>query len=136
MYLFLTIFVVCHLTLKFWDERNKIKGQTIEQIWFAGVHSNIGGGYRRSGLSDITLEWMTKKATDAGLLLWPDHRNKVLISPNHDGKIYPKKIRKIPTGSRIHTTVFSRIDNKESLYNPSNIPSDFKLWNNYGPVGT
>ena len=30
----------------------------VEQVWFAGAHSNVGGGYRRSGLSDLTLIWM------------------------------------------------------------------------------
>ena len=129
---------------KIWDETKKVKGQTIEQVWFSGVHSNIGGGYRRSGLSDITLEWITKKAEHAGLLLWKDYHNKVLITPNSDGKIYDscsglgkiyvKKIRDIPTGSRIHTTVFNRINNKESLYNPTNIPTNSQHWDNDGPV--
>jgi uncharacterized protein (DUF2235 family) len=30
----------------------------VEQVWFAGVHSNIGGGYVDSGLSDLALAWM------------------------------------------------------------------------------
>jgi hypothetical protein len=30
----------------------------VEQVWFAGAHSNIGGGYRRAGLSDLALIWM------------------------------------------------------------------------------
>lgn len=35
-----------------------------EQIWFAGIHANIGGGYseNESRLSDITLQWMMQKA--------------------------------------------------------------------------
>lgn len=41
--------------------------QTLEQVWFSGVHTNVGGGYRDSGLSDITLEWMIRKATACGL---------------------------------------------------------------------
>lgn len=28
------------------------------QVWFPGVHTNVGGGYPDSGLSDITLAWM------------------------------------------------------------------------------
>jgi uncharacterized protein (DUF2235 family) len=32
--------------------------QVVEQVWFSGVHSNVGGGYADSGLSDITLNWM------------------------------------------------------------------------------
>ena len=35
--------------------------QTVEQVWFAGVHSNIGGSYSDDRLSDITLDWMIKR---------------------------------------------------------------------------
>ena len=42
-------------------------GQTIEQKWFCGVHSDVGGGYPERGLSDITLDWMIGKAQVAGL---------------------------------------------------------------------
>ena len=41
--------------------------QVMEQRWFAGVHSNIGGGYADSGLSDISLNWLMQKAAGAGL---------------------------------------------------------------------
>jgi uncharacterized protein (DUF2235 family) len=37
-------------------------GQTIEQVYFTGVHCDVGGGYPESGLSDITLGWMMSKA--------------------------------------------------------------------------
>ena len=30
----------------------------LKQVWFAGVHSDIGGGYPAHGLSDLTLAWM------------------------------------------------------------------------------
>jgi uncharacterized protein (DUF2235 family) len=42
-------------------------GQTVEQVWFAGAHSDIGGGYPVAGLSDVALEWMIAKARGAGL---------------------------------------------------------------------
>lgn len=37
-------------------------GQHVEQVWFAGVHCDVGGGYSETGLSDITLGWMLNKA--------------------------------------------------------------------------
>jgi hypothetical protein len=40
-----------------------------EQRWFPGVHSNVGGGYPHTGLSDLALEWMAEKATQHGLKL-------------------------------------------------------------------
>ncbi len=50
-----------------WDQSAKASGQVLEQVWFAGVHSNVGGSYPRSGLSDITLLWMIAKAEACGL---------------------------------------------------------------------
>ena len=44
-----------------------VNGQTIQQAWFAGVHSNIGGGYRNTGLSSIALAWMAGRAASHGL---------------------------------------------------------------------
>ncbi|GAA4310748.1 DUF2235 domain-containing protein [Mucilaginibacter gynuensis] len=41
--------------------------QKLEQRWFVGVHSNIGGGYADSGLSDIPLSWLATKAQNIGL---------------------------------------------------------------------
>lgn len=35
--------------------------QKVKEIWFPGVHSDIGGGYRNDGLSDITLEFLLEK---------------------------------------------------------------------------
>lgn len=30
----------------------------VTEMWFAGAHSDVGGGYRRDGLSDLTLRYM------------------------------------------------------------------------------
>ena len=49
-----------------WDEP-AADGQTIEQVWFAGVHSDIGGWYDERGLSNLTLHWMLEKASSCGL---------------------------------------------------------------------
>ena len=45
------------------------KPQDIKQVWFAGVHSDIGGGYpeSESGLSKYPLLWMINEAKTAGL---------------------------------------------------------------------
>jgi uncharacterized protein (DUF2235 family) len=43
----------------------------LKQVWFPGVHCDVGGGYpeSESGLSKISLEWMLKEAIAAGLLV-------------------------------------------------------------------
>jgi len=40
--------------------------QVLEQMWFSGAHSDVGGGYPETGLSDVALEWMVGKAEQAG----------------------------------------------------------------------
>jgi uncharacterized protein (DUF2235 family) len=47
--------------------------QNLKQVWFAGVHSDVGGSYaeEESGLSKIALRWMLCEAQSAGLLLDP-----------------------------------------------------------------
>lgn len=39
----------------------------VKQVWFEGAHSDVGGGYAATGLSDTALEWMTKEAESRGL---------------------------------------------------------------------
>ncbi|MFH8977014.1 DUF2235 domain-containing protein [Streptomyces sp. NPDC017890] len=43
------------------------QGQELKQVWFAGVHSDVGGGYKETGLSDIALLWMVDQARRHGL---------------------------------------------------------------------
>ncbi len=43
--------------------------EDFEECWFPGVHSDVGGGYPESGLSDIALDWMAGKACQRGLCL-------------------------------------------------------------------
>jgi hypothetical protein len=39
----------------------KAPRQVIRQVWFPGVHSNIGGGYPEHGMSDATFVWMLEQ---------------------------------------------------------------------------
>ena len=36
----------------------------VEQVWFAGAHANVGGGYKQTGLSDQSLVWMMSRIQD------------------------------------------------------------------------
>ena len=43
----------------------------VEQCWFAGVHSDVGGGYERNDLSRLPLAWMIQRlARTTGLAFW------------------------------------------------------------------
>jgi len=46
-----------------WDEAE----DRLEQVWFAGVHSNVGGGYPKQGLALESLCWMIDRCEAAGL---------------------------------------------------------------------
>lgn len=54
-----------------WDINKKAlygpQPQVCEQVWFPGVHANVGGGYLDCGLSNIALKWMIERAQDTGL---------------------------------------------------------------------
>jgi uncharacterized protein (DUF2235 family) len=43
------------------------EGQKVGQIWFPGVHTDVGGGYEERGLGNGSLQWMMRKARTAGL---------------------------------------------------------------------
>lgn len=51
-----------------------VNGQDVREVWFAGVHSDVGGGYpaAESGLAKITLRWMLREAAKAGMKINTD----------------------------------------------------------------
>lgn len=51
--------------------------QRVEQVWFPGVHANVGGGYPDAQLSDLTLGWMYERASECGLALKPEATAKL-----------------------------------------------------------
>jgi uncharacterized protein (DUF2235 family) len=61
----------------------------VEQTWFAGVHCNVGGGYRDSGLSDAALIWMVARIEAlTGLEFDPVRVKDVTRPANADGEVY------------------------------------------------
>ena len=55
--------------------------QDIRQVWFAGVHADIGGGYpeTESGLSKFPLDWMVREAVSHGLKINVAMRNHLVL---------------------------------------------------------
>lgn len=43
------------------------RADTVKQIWFPGVHCDVGGGYAQTGLSDGALKWMIDEVKAMGL---------------------------------------------------------------------
>lgn len=49
-----------------WNEKN-VSPEVLTQVWFAGVHSNVGGGYPDDSLAHIPLYWIMTEAQARGL---------------------------------------------------------------------
>jgi uncharacterized protein (DUF2235 family) len=56
-----------------WEDEPRAPGQTVEQVWFAGVHKDVGGGYGQPALAEIPLLWMVNRARARGLQFDADH---------------------------------------------------------------
>ncbi len=117
-----------------WNESDSA-GPFIEQVWFAGVHSDVGGWYDERGLSNITMQWMLQKAKSAGLdvddalvaSMPGDHNDKIHESYSGFWKFRGSRARKIPEGALIHKSVFDRISNPANRYKPKNLPADYSV---------
>lgn len=113
-----------------WDA-DVLPYQTIKQVWFCGMHTDVGGGYDEQAVSDIPLVWMKDMAVNHGLLIYPS--NAVSINGDVNGymhnsrgegwtKLYPKKQRFWdPTRKDkpiVHKSVLLRKNNVNNNDNP------------------
>ena len=46
---------------------SNIPRKRLLQVWFAGVHANVGGGYPDDGLAHVPLCWMIEEAAEQGI---------------------------------------------------------------------
>jgi uncharacterized protein (DUF2235 family) len=103
----------------------------LEQVWFSGVHCDVGGSYAESQLSDITLSWMMHKAKECGLIFTPQAEADYLApavnnatGPGHDEwKLIPwglPKHRTVPANAAIANSVQLRLSGLPS-YRPENL---------------
>lgn len=73
-----------------WQYRPKPE-QTVEQVWFCGAHSDVGGGYPDSDLSDVALDWMIEKSQAAGLEFDEIAERAYPLSPDSNGPLHESK---------------------------------------------
>jgi uncharacterized protein (DUF2235 family) len=130
-----------------WREENDEDHERIDQVWFPGSHSNVGGGYPKQGMSWVSLEWMMDHARNAGLRFVKEdvdqfRENKDATDKLYDsraglGAYYTYKVRDIgallrefvskETVPRIHISLFERINKRSQGYAPGNLPRKFEL---------
>lgn len=100
-----------------WDEP-AAEGQVIEQVWFPGVHCDVGGSYAQAGLSDGALKYMLKRAASKGLVVNMEVYDK--ITPECADKIHRSfkgfwlllwlHLRKIRKGAAVHVSAIKRME--------------------------
>lgn len=137
-----------------WDEKQKAEDLQVEQVWFPGVHSNVGGGYPKDDMAYVSLDWMMQKAGGLagghGLLFQPALRCEAAAGANPEGKIYdsrtgfaayyrykPRDVRAICKEAhspvKLHRSVFQRIDRYAEDYAPVNVPRCYAIEPGGGP---
>ncbi len=107
-----------------WDANPKTR-----QVWFAGVHSNVGGGYKNTGLSDTALKWMIDSVHKHGL---PFKASAVkTLAKAVDGKLeesyqgiwlpFGTRVRTVDASDLVHQSVKEL---REKWYpDPGNLPA-------------
>ena len=128
--------------------------QIVEQVWFAGVHSNVGGGYPKDSLSLVPLLWMMHRADECGLQFlqrkWREHREDAnphgrLYDSRNGWGIFYRYARRNPYAHNhddaseakpaVHESVSERIERATDYYAPkvlrpdlfTVVPSDFRI---------
>jgi hypothetical protein len=98
------------------DERRPSFLQTrlngANEVWFRGVHSDVGGGNKNRGLNDIALKWMMNKGKAAGLPIKDDDISALAPNPAalpHPDHKLPLNVRVISAVDRVHATI-ARLD--------------------------
>jgi uncharacterized protein (DUF2235 family) len=122
-----------------WEERLE-EGERIKQVWFSGVHSNVGGGYPKRQLAMIPLTWMMHEAIAKGLRVEPAKLEEYERAADIYGRLYdsragvaayyrysPRDMNEIgaeyaPGDVKIHHSVFERIEHAFDSYSPHNLP--------------
>jgi uncharacterized protein (DUF2235 family) len=123
-----------------------VAGQVLEQVWFAGVHCDVGGGYPETGLSDITFSWMLDKAIKLGLQTAPTVAAQYALPLDAKNALdtihkswnllwlFPKS-REIPVGATLGNSVAIRCQ-FDTDYQPANLTLVNGLPANAYPIET
>ncbi len=79
----------CYFWKNLWEAETS-RTQDVKQVWFPGVHSDIGGGYPEpeSGLSKVALQWMLREARAAGLLI-DQAKEDIVLGAVHNNYVPP-----------------------------------------------
>jgi uncharacterized protein (DUF2235 family) len=114
----------------------------LHEVWFRGVHSDVGGGNGNNGLASISLEWMFAHAQAMGVPLDPAKvaENAARIKPatkisDHRFDLIKQRFRRVRSHDVVHESVNRRGDSDGREHN--NPPIGLARVDNAGnPVGS
>ncbi|MFI6488785.1 DUF2235 domain-containing protein [Streptomyces sp. NPDC050564] len=110
------------------DKKDAAPG-TVEQVWFAGVHSDVGGTFDDDPrLPTITLKWIVDGALEEGLLLKSGaYAREVTLGPEDAlGKVHGMgwiwalltyRRRRLPRGAQVHASIRARMEENPEYAN-------------------
>jgi hypothetical protein len=144
-----------------WNEGGAADSERIEQVWFAGMHSDVGGGYPDDDLASVSLCWMIGKVRfeeerGEGLRFDPEQLREIeqraqALGKMHDSRrglgVYyrynPRNVWKLCHDAdnrveidepKIHHAVLKRIANNTAGYAPPGLPTSYRLVDAHGRV--
>lgn len=105
----------------------------LKQVWFAGVHTDIGGSYppdQHTGINaaDSSLKWMLDEAAEAGLQLEPYIWNS--LTEGTQGKLHQSRRHVFRFKKPLHRTLL--FDQIPTLIHPS-VKTRYEHDSNYRP---
>jgi uncharacterized protein (DUF2235 family) len=82
-----------------WDELHerdlvgsgKVAADRMQQVWFTGMHADVGGGYPDESLSYVSLLWMLEEAEKAGLRTLTVMTDRFRALANSSGPIHDSR---------------------------------------------
>lgn len=138
-----------------------IEKERLSQVWFAGVHANVGGGYPDDGMANVTLHWIMTEAHRYGVLFKPHALTDTAAASDIYGPLYdprrglggayrylPRKVsaltddinprnpkdRVIIGRPKIHESVLQRIAHATDAYAPIALPKYYAVVTAQGEI--
>jgi len=107
----------------------------VYEVWFRGVHSDIGGGNKNLGLSSIKLHWMYKQALRCSLPIPEAEVAKQRQNMKPKTEI-SKNLDPVPNQSRTNSWTDVVHESVSSRPKANNSPKSLKLVNDEGQVSS
>lgn len=73
------------------NDPTRIDRERLKQVWFTGMHSDVGGGYPDESLSYVSLLWMIDEARKCGLRVLPRLVERIHDLANSFGPIHDSR---------------------------------------------